>query len=117
MLGDFNARIGKEEYLGQVAGTHTIHEDTNDNAQRLCNLATRTNMIISNTMYKHPKWHKVTWVSPDQNTYTQIDHVLITRRKQSSVKDVRTYRGAYADSDHYMVTATIRQKIKKTSKT
>src|SRR3978361_1153587 len=117
LLGDFNAQIGKEDYLKQVAGKHTIHERTNDNGQRLCSLAARSNMIISSTKFKHLKRHKVTWIAPDQRICTQIDHVLIIKRKQSSIKDVRTYRGAWADSDHFMVTATIKQKIKRTKNT
>src|SRR3978361_1936150 len=117
LLGDFNAQIGKEDYLKQVAGKHTIHERTNDNGQRLCSLAARSNMIISSTKFKHPNRHKVTWIAPDQRICTQIDHVLVIKRKQSSIKDVRTHRGACADSDHFMVTATIKQKIKRTKNT
>ncbi|KAK9728132.1 hypothetical protein QE152_g18133 [Popillia japonica] len=80
-------------------------------------LATEANMIISSTMFPHPKRHKVTWIAPDNKTQTQIDHVLVTRRRQSSIQDVRTYRGACVDSDHYMVTATVKQKVKNKIKT
>lgn len=90
MVGDFNAQIGKEDFIAQVAGKHTIHEKTNNNGQRLCRLATEANMIISSTMFPHPKRHKVTWIAPDNKTQTQIDHVLVTRRRQSSIQDVRT---------------------------
>lgn len=114
VLGDLNAQIGKEEYIKQVAGKHTVHDKSNDNGQRLCNLAAENNLVISSTKYKHPKIHNITWLSPDNKTHNQIDHVLVTRRKQSSIRDVRTYRGACADSDHYMVVATIKQKIKNT---
>lgn len=114
VLGDFNAQVGKEDYIKQIAGKHTLHEKTNNNGQRLCNLAASTNMIISSTKFIHPKYHKVTWISPDQKSWSQIDHILITRRKQTSITDVRTYRGAHADSDHFMVTATLRQKVKRT---
>ena len=113
VLGDFNAQIGKEEYLKQVVGKHTVHEDTNDNGLRMCNMAERTNMIVSSTRFKHPERHKVTWVAPDQRTFTQIDHVLVSRRKQSAISDVRTYRGACADSDYYIVTVTLRQRLKR----
>lgn len=116
LLGDFNAQIGKEAYLYQVAGKHTIHDTTNDNGHRLCNFATRMNMVISSTKFQHPLHHKITWISPDQKYHSQIDHLLVCKRKQSSVMDVRTYRGACADSDHFMVVAKIIQKIKNSKK-
>lgn len=116
ILGDFNAQIGKEDYIKCVAGKETIHEKTNNNGQRLCNLAASTDMYISSTKFPHPKKHKITWMSPDNKATTQIDHILINRRKQTSIKDVRTYRGACADSDHFLVIAKIKQKIKKNNK-
>ena len=112
VLGDFNAQIGREEYLNQIAGEFTLHERTNDNGQRVCNMAARTNLIISSTKFQHHMRHKATWISFDQKTLSQIDHVLVNKRMQSAVKDVRTYRGACADSDHFMVSTTIRQKVK-----
>lgn len=112
IIGDMNAQVGKEEYIKEVAGKHTLHETSNDNGQRLCNFAVKQNMIVSSTKHKHPLQHKVTWMSHDQKLRSQIDHVLINKRRQSSMRDVRTYRGANADTDHYMVSATIQQKIK-----
>jgi exonuclease III len=44
IVGDINAKIGKEEYLRNVAGKETVHEITNDNGNRICNLATGMNM-------------------------------------------------------------------------
>lgn len=112
ILGDFNAQIGREEYLNQVAGEFTIHKRTNNNGHRVCNMAARTNLVISSTKFQHHSRHKATWMSPDQKTCSQIDHVLINKRMQSAIKDVRTYRGACVDSDHFMVCTTMRQKIK-----
>lgn len=82
--------------------------------QQNCNLAARKGMIISSSKHKHPKNHK-TWTSPNQIFHAQIDHILINKRKQSSMKDVRTYREACADSDHFMVTAIAKHKVKKMS--
>ena len=112
VVGDFNAQIGKEKHNEEVAGKHTIHDITNNNGRRMCNLAANTNMIISSTKYQHKVQHKITWKHPDpQKKGSQIDHVMIRRRQQNTVKDVRTYRGACADTDHYMVVTTMKQKI------
>jgi hypothetical protein len=35
VMSDFNAEVGKEEYHIQVAGMHTIHENSNGNGRLL----------------------------------------------------------------------------------
>ena len=51
------------------------------------------------------------WTSPDWKTHNKIDHILIYRRKQSSILDVRSYRGADCDTDHYLVVAKVRERL------
>jgi hypothetical protein len=52
-----------------------------------------------------------TWTSPDGKTYNQIDHILIDRKRHSSVLDDRSFRGADCDSDHYLVVAKVRERL------
>ncbi|XP_065091578.1 uncharacterized protein LOC135712547 [Ochlerotatus camptorhynchus] len=45
-----------------------------------------------------------------QQTESQIDHILIDGRHFSDIFDVRTYRGANIDSNHYVLMVKVRQK-------
>jgi hypothetical protein len=62
-------------------------------------------------MYPHHNIHKVTWTSPDGRTHNQIDHILIDRRRHSSILDVRSFRAADCDTDHYLVVAEVRERL------
>jgi hypothetical protein len=58
-------------------------------------------LVIVSTMFKHKEIHLRIWKSPDKSTSTQTDHVLINRWHVSDLLDVKTYRGANTDSDHF----------------
>jgi hypothetical protein len=50
-------------------------------------------------------------MSPDCKTHHQIDHILVDRRIHSNVLDVRSFRAADCDSDHYLVVAKVRERL------
>jgi hypothetical protein len=62
-------------------------------------------------MFPYRSIHKYTWISPDGKTHNQIDHILRDRRRHSSILDVRSFRGADYDSDHYLVVAKVRERL------
>jgi len=109
LLGDFNAKVGRENIFKPTIGQESLHQDSNDNGVRLFNFATSKNLVVKSTMFPHRNIHKYTWTSPDGKTHNQIDHVLIGRRWHSSVLDVRSFRGADCDKDHYLVIAKVRE--------
>ena len=111
ILGEFNAKIGKEMNNRLVAGKYTLHNETNDNGLRLCQFVEMNNLPISSTIYEHKKIHKGIWKDPANKVVNQIVHILICKRRASTIQDVRMLRGPNCDSDHFLVTAIIKQKI------
>ena len=92
-------------------GTESVHPESNDNGIRLVNFATSKNLIVKSTKFPHRNIHKYTWTSPDGITHNQIDHVLVDKRRQSSIIDVRSLRGADCDTVIYLVVATTRERL------
>src|SRR5215468_10162524 len=92
LLGDFNAKVGREDIFKPKIGNESLHQVSNDNGVRIVKFATSKNLVVKSTMFTHRNVHKYTWTSPDGKTHNQIDHVLIDRRRHSSIVDVRSFR-------------------------
>ena len=58
-----------------------------------------------------------TWASPDGQHQNQIDYILCSQRWRSSVQSEKTRLGADCGSDHELLTAKFRLKLKKVGKT
>jgi hypothetical protein len=69
LLGDFNAKDGREDILKPTIGNESLHETINDNGVRVVNFATPKNLVIKSTLFPHSKIHKCTWTSPDGKTH------------------------------------------------
>jgi hypothetical protein len=111
LLGDFNAKVGREDIFKPIIGNEGLHEASNDNGVRVVNFATLKNLIVKSTIFPHHNIHKHTWTSPDGVTHNQIDHVLIDKRRHSNILDVHSFRGADCDTDYYLVVAKLKERI------
>ena len=80
LLGDFNAKVGRENIFKPTIGNKRLHQDSNDNGVRLVHFATSKNIVVKSTMFPHRNIHKYTWTSPEGNTHNQNDHILIDRK-------------------------------------
>ena len=78
---------------------------------RLIDFCGINNFVI---LFAHKEIHKLTWISPNQRDNKQIDHLLISGKWRRSLQDVRFRRGADVGSDHHLVVAHIRLKLKRT---
>jgi len=50
-------------------------------------------MVVMCTNFQHKRIHKITWLSPEQNTATKIDHIITNENKKVVIEDVRSMRG------------------------
>jgi hypothetical protein len=111
LLGNFNVKIGKENFMAAVAGKYTLHEVTSENGKQLGQLAARHHTTIKSTCFEHKQIHKGTWMSPGTDVVNHIDHVVINKRHALSVTDVRSCCGPSCDSDHFLVKMMLRERL------
>ena len=80
----------------------------NDNGERFVNACAINNNVIGGSVFTHKRIHKATWVSPDQVTENQIDHISINKIFRRLLQDVRVKIDADIASDHHLVTARLK---------
>jgi hypothetical protein len=107
----FQCKRRQERLSKPTIGNESLHEISHDNGVRLLNFATSKNFRVKSMMFTHPNINKYTWTSPDGKTHNQIDHILVDRRRNSNVLDVRSFRAADRDTDHYLVAAKVRDRL------
>jgi len=113
LMGDLNAKIGKDNTgCEEIMGRHGLGEE-NDNGERLKELCAGHNMVIGGSVFPHKRIHKATWISPDHKTENQIDHMCVSKKFRRSMEDVRVYRGADVGSDHNLVMGKFKLKLKR----
>lgn len=84
VLGDFNAKVGREVEYKEIAGRHSLHEISNDNGIRLIDFAKDKHLVVKSTMFPRKNIHKQTWISPDGLTKNQIDHLVLIEKTYNS---------------------------------
>ena len=115
LMGDFNAKIGSDNTgYEDVMGTHGLGM-MNENGERFADLCALNQLVIGGSIFPHKRIHKATWRSPDHVTENQIDHICISRNFRRSCMDVRVCRGADVSSDHHLLVAAVRLRLKKYS--
>ena len=70
-----------------------------------------------NTLFQQHKRRLYTWTSPDGQHRNQTDYILCSQRWRSSIQSTKTRPGADCGSDHELLIAKFRLKLKKVGKT
>ena len=90
----------------------------NEAGQRLTEFCQETALFIANTIFQQHKRGLYTWASPDgQCNQNQIDYVLCSQRWRSSIQSAKTRLGSDCGSDHELLIAKFRLKLKTIGKT
>ena len=112
VMGDVNAKVGSDNLNFERVMKREGCGVQNDNGERLVEWCAFNNIIIGGTLFPHHNIHKLTWTSPNGRDQNQVDHLMVNSMWRRSLLDVRVRRGADASSDHHVVTAKVRLKLR-----
>ena len=113
VIGDLNAKVGRNNQgIENVMGVEGLGEVANENGAHFISFCSANNLIIGGTFFKQKDIHKYTWTSPCGNYKNQIDHIAINKERRRTLRNVRSYRGADIGSDHQLLIATLKLKLK-----
>ena len=73
-------------------------------------------LVIANTLFQQHKRILYAWISADGQHWNQIDYILCSQRWRSSIQTAKTRPGADCGSDHELLNAKFRLKLKKIGK-
>ena len=79
--------------------------------------AKKNALVIAYTVFQQHKRRVYTWTSPDGQHRFQMDYILCSQRWRSSIQSTKTRLGADCGSDHELLIAKFRLKLKKVGKT
>ena len=113
-MGDWNTKVGSQETPG-VTGKFGLGV-WNEAGQRLIEFCVENALVIANTLFQEHKRRLYTWTSPDGQHRNQIDYILCSQRWRSSTQSAKTRPGADCGSDHELLIAKFRLKLKKVEK-
>ena len=114
-IGDWDAKVGIQE-TPRVTGKFGLGVQ-NEAGQRLTELCQENALATANTLFQQHKRRLYTWTSPDGQYQNQIDYFLCCQRWRSSIQLAKTRPGADCGSDHELLIAKFRLKLKKVGKT
>ena len=88
--------------------------ERNDNGGRLMGFARGRGLVVGNSLFRHKGTHVKTWRAPGKvrGATAQLDYVLVPWRWRSAMRDARAWWGVDVGSDHAVVVARMRLRLK-----
>ena len=115
IIGNWNTKVGSQETPG-VTGKFGLGV-WNEAWQRLTEFCQENALVIANTFLQQHKRKLYTCTSPDGQHQNQIDYILCSQRWRRSIQSAKKRPGADCSSDHELLIAKFRLKLKKVGKT
>ena len=112
---DWNAKVGSQEIPG-VIGKFGLGVQ-NKAGQRLTEICQENALVIANTLFQQHKRRLYTWILLDSQYQNQTDYILCSQRWRGSIQSAKTRLGTDCGSDHELLIARFRLKLKKVWKT
>ncbi|CAH1250247.1 Hypp8829 [Branchiostoma lanceolatum] len=113
VLGDFNARVGRDHRLWEgILGNQGLGS-CNSNGLLLLGLCAENEFVITNTLFRLPNRHKTTWKHPRSKHWTILDYILTRSRDRSDVLVTRSMPGADdCWTDHRLLISRLRLRLR-----
>ena len=115
MIGDWIAKVGSQETPG-VTGKFGLGVQ-NKAGQKLTEFCQENALVIANTLFQQHERILYTWTLPEGQYQNQIDYILCREKWRSSIQSTKTKPGTDCGSDHELLIAKFRLKLKKVGKT
>ena len=114
IIGNWNAKVGSQNIPGVTNFDFGVQ---NEAGQRLIEFYQENALVIANTLSQQHKRRLYTWTSPDGQHRNQTDYILCSQRWRDSIPSAKTRPGADCGSDHELLIAKFRLKLKQGGKT
>ena len=115
IIGDWNAKVGSQETPG-VTGKFGLGV-WNEAGQRLIEVCQENALLIAKIFFQQHKRRLYTWTSPGGQHWNQIDYILCHQQWRSSTQSAKTRPGSDWGTDHELLIAEFRLKLRKVGKT
>ena len=116
IIGDWNAKAGSQETPG-VTDRFGLGVQ-NEARQRLIQFCQENSLVKQTPSSNSTREDSIySWTSPDGWHQNHIDYILYNQRRRSSIRSAKTRPGTDCGSDHELLIAKFRLKLKKVGKT